>query len=996
MPNSFGNPFAIPRAQVNIGWGRSPDASLAGLIRTQQALMQQQIAQARLAGMRAAASGEPKIGRYTDVIELPKADGTKEKVAVQAPTQKERQAKAKEMLAQRRQEIIDADPEMQQLRVDFDKKSLPAQNEALGKMRQSAVPRLSKVLGMSGEELTKTLVQPLQSAYETRNKDVNSGSIFGALGRTGKSIYNSVSNAIASFTDTAEEMKKRGNAMAEQRIADNPYLDEIRRLETEGRSTTELRLSNPFKATLEFAEPIIAPTIAGIAGGAIGTAVGGPVGGVAGLAAGGGAAGALYGRGEAIERTATDPNLTDAQKLVNIESAANWGAGISGAIGAIPVGPAQIARMGLRNVAVNRGTQAAIEAGSLNPVLARAAAIKEVNNRAAQQSLKTVVAKEMAANAVDAATLNAAEALGTGLAYNAATGQNLPISENITDALLSGGALGALLGLPGARSIWRRRNQYGGQSFQTRNDAQDLQRVAEIENLSNDLLQVAPSDAAMLAGNYTPSAYITSSSPVVSPVSIRAGNYIPPVYTLPTPIVSSTSVQAGNYIPPVYTPSTSVISPASIQAGNYVPPVYIPTTATPVTTVQSGRSIVSTSKLQTDIAKTRSKNQLEQVLQQHYANNGNREEILQAFTDLGISNDLNKNGNYKAWKRRVEQEVFDVNRTTAGDSGGNGQPASVEQPGSAGARGIDQPDTPASRAGEGNPPPVIEPVANTDTEQPVASDTTTEVGRIVGTEPLDTGTTATNASVAGEPGAGSAEGANGEPGSSSATPASATTNLGERGRQLETSASEGSTGDAATAGSREPVAPTDNIPTREEIDAEDMGARADMTSEDEAALEASYHELSDSLIASRGERLAQLQKELLAQTQRDTLQESIETMRGKIADLADEGKLTEGKRPLFPGQDSDIAQDMLSSLFIRDAAYKLDKSYAQPLTKKEQALLKRAQRMGVTPPQIGKEYAAQIANDLQERQSDASVAQLLTMSTDDAAQIIKNDSKICR
>lgn len=916
MPSGFSNPFAIPQVRPNIGWdSRNQGTGLAMLIKTQEAIAKQRLMEARIAAAQARAAGGgggggggvQRIDRYTDVIELPKADGTVEKVAVQAPTQKERILKKEQMLAERRQQIIDNDPEMQKLRSGFDKMSLPAQKEALDKMRQSATPRLAKVLNMSGEELTKSLVQPLQTQYEARNKEVNSSDFLGTLGRMAGSIKDSVSSAIQSFTDSESEMVKRGQAADEQRRADNPYLDEVRRLETEGRGTTSLRTSNPFKALVEFAEPVIGTAAGTLAGGAAGSMLGGIPGALAGAALGGGATGALYGRGEAIERVANDPNLSEQQKLDSIESTANLATLVGGGLGAITVGPAQLGRMGLRALAVQRGTQAALDSGATAlPQVARAFAIKDVTDAAAKQSLKAVVGKELAANAVDAAALNAAYTLGSNAAYNYGTNQDLPVGEGLTEALVSGGALGALMGLPGARGIWRRRNQYGGQAFQTRREQQDLQNAA--------------------------------------------------VFTEPQ--------QGGDGVPLWQLEASSSTEP----------------TASPTPSASTGVPPVSNlDKLRQDIKAATSKTRLQKVLEDHYAANGTRDDVLRVFDDLNISDELNKKGSPKAWKRRVEE---DVNRTRASNSGGNEQSADVDQPGPTGARGANQPDNNVDSPGAADTPPVVESSANPSPERFGTDNPTVEERGSVGTESLDSGKVATDEAVIGEQGIIGSDGADGKPGDSPAAEGVTAADTGQRSSELEASPGTGGDGDATTAGISKSVEPTpeNEIPTRADMDADD------------ATDDLFYARLRDPEL--RVEKAAEIKQELMQQRVRSKTQSSISNMRGQL-ELLDAESLTDGPHALFPDGDPDTARAALTSMFIRDAAHRLNKEYAKALSGQEKALLKRARSAGVIPPEISREYAAQIAEDLKNRQSNMTVAQYLTTSAEDAAQIVQRDNPIC-
>lgn len=1021
MPSGIGNPFYIPQIKMTgLQMPKGQSDSLAMLIKTQEALAKQRLMEARIAAMQARAvggSGEPKVGRYTNVIELPTADGGKEKVAVEGPSQKERDAKAAQMLAKRRKQILDNDPEMQKLRTGFEQKSLPAQKEALEKMRQTAIPRLSKVLDMPGEELTKSIVQPLQSQYEARDKSVNSSDFLGTLGKLGKVAYNSVSNAIASFTDDASEMVKRGSAMDEQRRADNPYLDEARRLEAEGRSTFDLRVRNPFKATAEFTEPIVTSTAGALAGGLVGTALGGPGGGLLGAMVGGGLLGGLQGRGEAIERVATS-DMSEEQKLATIADAANLGTAVSTATGAIPMGPAQLGRMGLRSLAINRGTQAALAEGT-PAILARAQAINQVNNAAAKQSLRAVVSKEMATNAVDAGVLNAGEVLGQNWAYNMATGQNVPLSDNVTDALFAGGGLGALLGLPGTRGIWRRRNQYGGQAFQTRQDQQALQAA-------DDYIKGGVDNATLQQGSFTPN---------TNNVLYTADGRPLPMPAAPTDIVA----------------------------------------------------------LRDKIKNAKSKTQLEKILQDHYNSNGSRDEVLQVFNDLGISNDLNKKGEPKAWKRKVEENV---NRARTSDSSGNKQPANMDQSGPAGKGRANNQDSLTDSASPRNPEATPEPAPNANLEQPVASDTNAQERRTTGTEPLNSRKTATDEAIADKQGLTGEERTNGKSSDSPAAETSAAADTGERSGQSKTGTSKSSAGDAATAGSFEPVkavrevltktkkhkdfdeqinnllssgkvTPDDvmsavlskmierdryapdptaifakdvflhkykyvktygskldqramerakefrekqlnteqqnglqekgekarevkNIPTRAEMDEADKASSISQLFE---AAGVDPETIKQAKKKSRAKK-SHAQKENAARIQ--AVQTSLTNMGGRIDRAIAEGGVI-GKDKLFsPTVTPEEARQQLSSLLVRKALEQYGPEYTKPLTAKENALVtKSMEDLAIGPPLIPKLTAEAYLVEAAQRDYKGSIADLITADTVGSARTIKNDKPIC-
>lgn len=486
MPNSFGNPFAIPQVQMT-GLKNIPQfgagAGLATLLKSQQAILQQQAMQARIAAMRARAAGgagaAAQTNRFTDIRELPKANGTKEQIPVVGATRQERDAKYNAELQKRQQAIIDSDPELTKLRDGFGSKSLPGQKEILDKMRQDVAPRLSRVLGIPGEELTKSLTKGFQSQYDERQKEVNSADFLGlgTLARTVKNIGNTFTGALSAIGKSADERLALGNAMRDERKANqSAYEDEIQRLQAEGKSTAALRLSNPFKAINEFGEPVIGTVLPALAGGAVGS-LAGPGGALAGASIGGGLAGAAYGGGAALEQVASDPDLDERQRRESIDSAYGLGAAISGGIGAFPIGPVGALRAGLRNAAVNRAATAAAEKGGLaaiSPTVARAEGIEQVAKNIATQSAARRIGTNLGTNMADMAALNSAFVLANNAGYNAATGLNRPVTEGLEESIYSGAGLGALFGIPGIMRLRNRYGSFGGKDIQTLQEAQPV------------------------------------------------------------------------------------------------------------------------------------------------------------------------------------------------------------------------------------------------------------------------------------------------------------------------------------------------------------------------------------------------------------------------------------------------------------------------------------------------------------------------------------------
>lgn len=492
MPNNpFGNPFAVPQVQVTSLRTKLPDAnaSLAALMKMQQAQQRMALAAARAAGGgrgRTPQEGDLRYGRY---VMVPQKDGTKKPTWVWGTSQKERDAQESKVLGEAAQAIISGDAKLQKDLADFENLSVPGRKEVLDRVRQQHAPRLAQLTGMRGEELLKQLTTRLDKSIDDREKAIKEAGVGTQLVQAGKQIFRNIKDAIGAIGETSAEQRARGQANAEataQDIRENAFRDEIQRLEAEGRSSLGFQLDNWGRSAVMHATPLAAMIAPAIAGGTIGTLVAPGPGTLGGLVSGatvgagiGGAIGAgLPAAGEALARVATDPNLTEEQKEDTIGQTALASGLTAGAIGAIPVGPANL----LRPMLVKRALAKALPEGisgtvarQLTPTATAAekAAAERAFVQAQTKAWTPNLWQQMGLHGANAATLGGAFQVGSNAAYGWGTGQDVPLTEGLGEAMLSGAVLGVPFGI-GGRMGARRRGQRVGLNPQAQPNWENL------------------------------------------------------------------------------------------------------------------------------------------------------------------------------------------------------------------------------------------------------------------------------------------------------------------------------------------------------------------------------------------------------------------------------------------------------------------------------------------------------------------------------------------
>ena len=185
----------------------------------------------------------------------------------------------------------------------------------------------------------------------------------------------------------------------------------------------------------------IAGPLAGAAAGAaigsvvpvVGTAAGATIGGILGTI-GSGVLGAAEERGEYLSRAATRPDLTEQQRLEAVSGAAPWTAFAGGAALSMLPGDTVMRPVGR---AVRR-------------------AIGHEATDAAQRGFWRQVGRDAAITGAEGAASMAAENTLQNALLSGSTGADIPLTENLMDAMLGGAAIGMPLGVPRGIGNWRR------------------------------------------------------------------------------------------------------------------------------------------------------------------------------------------------------------------------------------------------------------------------------------------------------------------------------------------------------------------------------------------------------------------------------------------------------------------------------------------------------------------------------------------------------------
>lgn len=401
------------------------------------------IASARAAQQRAAAAAARASGQVETL-----SDGTK--INVIGSTAKEKDASRKRILASLAEQRLLGNEKYKAYSDAIANASVERQGELLNDFMKTDAVNFAKDQPIEIQAAMQEYLDNALKAYGKRVENVEraaghaAGDVLSA--RTGQ-IAENLSSLGA---DTAQEMLESG-ARRDKLMRDveenNAYIRNQMLREQEGAGFWERNFGGTGSAWTnikrmaaenapDFAPDVALPILLGIAGGAIGSVV--PGGGTAlgariGAGLGTAAAAALGGaeeRGEYLSRAATRPDLTEQQRLDAVSGAAPWTAFAGGA-----------ALSMLPNDKVVNGIRRAIGREAADT---------------ARRGFWRQVGRDAAITGAEGAASMAAENTLQNALLSGSTGADIPLTENLMDAMLGGAAIGAPLGVPRGIGNWRR------------------------------------------------------------------------------------------------------------------------------------------------------------------------------------------------------------------------------------------------------------------------------------------------------------------------------------------------------------------------------------------------------------------------------------------------------------------------------------------------------------------------------------------------------------
>lgn len=411
--------------------------------------MMRTIASARAAQQRAAAAAARAAGQVETL-----SDGTK--INVIGSTAKEKDASRKRILASLAEQRLLGNEKYKAYSDAIANASVERQGELLNDFMKTDAVNFAKDQPIEIQAAIQEYLDNALKAYGKRVENVNraaghaAGDVLSA--RTGQ-IAENLSSLGA---DTAQEMLESG-ARRDKLMRDveenNAYIRNQMLREQEGAGFWERNFggtgsawTNIKRMAAENAPDFgidIAGPMAGAAAGAaigsvvpvIGTATGATIGGILGTL-GSAVLGGAEERGEYLSRAATRPDLTEQQRLDAVSGNAPWSAFAGGfALSALP-----------------GDTVAKPIANAARRVIGREA-VDTVNRGFWRQ-----IGRDAAITGAEGAASMAAENTLQNALLGGSTGADIPLTENLVDAMLGGAAIGAPLGIPrGVRNWWGNR-----------------------------------------------------------------------------------------------------------------------------------------------------------------------------------------------------------------------------------------------------------------------------------------------------------------------------------------------------------------------------------------------------------------------------------------------------------------------------------------------------------------------------------------------------------
>lgn len=366
------------------------------------------------------------------------------------------------------------------------------------------------------DEAVERAAKPYKADVEAEKKEISeSGSGLLTNLRIGAERLGTFISTIGDDAETTLEKRRKSLEKQREIRESDPYTREQMRREAEGESLWD-RSDGATGVAANAAGALLSdPSALPVAGGALlGGIVGGPAGAVAGAsiaAAGGAAAGDTY----LGERLVQDDRLSEAQRVQAYEEGKLSEMGVNAAVNAIPFGGGALTRAGRTALAATGRTALGEKAAGLATDFARNSAWRTAEatapyaerfgglaGDAAEQAVAKAAMRPIAADLVRqsergvagalkydilpeaamASGLNAASMAGSNAHYNALTGQDDSVLQNVPEAA----AMGLLFGIPyGAGSaLGARRRAIAGETPEIRlaNDQRELDRMAQVES----------------------------------------------------------------------------------------------------------------------------------------------------------------------------------------------------------------------------------------------------------------------------------------------------------------------------------------------------------------------------------------------------------------------------------------------------------------------------------------------------------------------------------
>lgn len=457
--------FTIPNGNVNIQPLALPDnaASLAAI--TQNALRQAQV-QRRTGGGGGGAT-RPK-GDYIAVPDASTPEGYRLQW-VPGGTEKSRAANLEVIQQAQARQAIASDPIIREKLDKLDNADVATQGRILQDIRRNDIGRISQALGTDAGPLVDAVLGSAEEKIAQRRADVRSSGGISAAWDSLKLGARGLSDMIGAIGESSSERLARAedyNRYREDILANNAFLQdqELRRAGGEGpfrRLTGDTGsiiggVGSAVGELLPTAGAIIGAASGGARAGAalgslvpgVGTGIGALVGGIA----TGAGAGAITETQAFANRVAADPNLTREQKVQAIDSGLAGAAAVGGVTGAIPLNVGRIGSVAgnaLTRAGFGATGRAAAAAGSQEAATAilQQAARDQAARVAARGGLNRF-ARATGLSAAELSAMNAVGIVGQNAVFNQATGQNVPLTEGLSEGLQQGLLAAPIFAIP--------------------------------------------------------------------------------------------------------------------------------------------------------------------------------------------------------------------------------------------------------------------------------------------------------------------------------------------------------------------------------------------------------------------------------------------------------------------------------------------------------------------------------------------------------------------